>query len=149
MGADLYIEMVFEPSYRRWKNRFEEAVARRDACAQDTPEHKLWQSRAEGCYDQMYSAGYFRDSYNPSNLLWKFDLSWWKDVIPMLDERNNLTVAQAETLLEMLDERGPVFEKKMAQLSASKRLDFRDRATELQMFLQMAIKLDSPIHCSL
>ena len=149
MGADLYIEMVFEPSYRRWKNRFEEAVARRDACAEGTPEYKLWWLRAEACSDRMYSAGYFRDSYNPSSLLWQFGLSWWKDVIPMLDERNNLTVAQAETLLEMLDERGPVFEKKLAQFSPDEQQDFRDRATELQMFLQMAIKLDSPIHCSL
>ena len=67
----------------------------------------------------------------------------------MLDERNNLTVAQAETLLEMLDERGPVFDKRLAQFPPDEQQDFRDRATELQMFLQMAIKLDSPIHCSL
>ena len=35
-------------------------------------------------YDKMYQRGYFRDSYNPSNLLWLFGLSWWRDVLDVL-----------------------------------------------------------------
>jgi hypothetical protein len=33
---------------------------------------------------KMYQRGYFRDSYNSSNLLWPFDLSWWQDVLEVL-----------------------------------------------------------------
>lgn len=149
MGADLYIEMVFEPCFQKWEKQFDEAAAKRDACPPATPEYQLWQARVEEYYEQMYSAGYFRDAYNPSNVLWQFGLSWWEDVIPLLDKQSNLTVGQAETLLAMLHEREAVFEEKLAQLPVSERQYFRSRATELQMFLQMAIKLDSPIHCSL
>jgi len=35
-------------------------------------------------YDKMYQRGYFRDSHNSSNLLWLFDLSWWRDVSGVL-----------------------------------------------------------------
>ena len=34
------------------------------------------------CYDKMCEQGYFRDSDNDPNLLWKFNLPWWEDIIP-------------------------------------------------------------------
>jgi hypothetical protein len=43
----------------------------------------------------MYERGYFRDPYNDHDLLWKFNLSWWDDVVPMLNARSELTIAQA------------------------------------------------------
>jgi hypothetical protein len=33
---------------------------------------------------------YFRDSYNMSNVLWTLNLSWWQDVLPLLDEKLEL-----------------------------------------------------------
>jgi hypothetical protein len=32
----------------------------------------------------VYERGYYRDSYNNSNLLWLFGLSWWEDVLGVL-----------------------------------------------------------------
>lgn len=29
---------------------------------------------------------YFRDSYNDSSILWQLNLSWWRDVTPILDK---------------------------------------------------------------
>jgi hypothetical protein len=54
-------------------------------------------------------------AYNDWALLWKFRLSWWGDVIPMLDDKNRLSVEQAQGLLEMLKQRENVFELKLAQ----------------------------------
>ncbi len=149
MGADLYIEMVFEPNYRKWNGQFEEAVDMVKASPEGAPEQKLWQERAQKFFDLMYGAGYFRDSYNPSNVLWQFGLCWWEDVIPMLDEECGLSVAKTETLLQMLHERAELFADNLAELPADEQQDFRDRANKLQMFLQTAIKLDCPIDCSL
>jgi hypothetical protein len=36
----------------------------------------------------MYERGCFKDSYNSSNLLWLFDLSWWRDVLEMIVGKN-------------------------------------------------------------
>ncbi len=151
MGADLYIGLIFKPNHRKWKGHFDEAEAKRDASPQDTPERKLWEERADEYFDRMYSAsaGYFRDPYNSSSVLWQFGLSWWEDVIPMLDEECGLSVAKTETLLKMLHERAELFADNLAELPADEQQDFRDRANKLQMFLQTAIKLDCPIDCSL
>ena len=149
MGADLYIGLVFKPKYRKWSGHFEKAVAKRDASPQGTPERKFWDERADEYFDQMYGAGYFRDSYNPSNVLWQFGLSWWNDVTPMLDEEYHLSVAKTKSLLEMLRDRAHIFEENLAELPANERQYFRDRANKLLTFLQMAINLDSPIQCSL
>src|SRR6185437_1103411 len=36
------------------------------------------------------SKAYFRDSYNLSNVLWTLGLSWWRDVLPFLNEQLEL-----------------------------------------------------------
>lgn len=149
MGADLYIEMVFESNYREWKPKFEEAVTKRDAAVQGTPDDTFWQKRAEEAYDRMYDAGYFRDSYNPSNVLWQYGLSWWDDVIPMLDEDGNLAVDKVEALLQMLNDRQPTFDENVSKFPERARQDFCERAVKLHGFLEYAIKLECPIHCSL
>jgi len=33
---------------------------------------------------------YFRDSYNPTNLAWTLGFSWWKDVVPDLNDSSVL-----------------------------------------------------------
>jgi len=40
----------------------------------------------------MNERGCFRDSYNDSDLLWKFGLSWWQDITPLHDNRHCLSV---------------------------------------------------------
>ena len=76
------------------------------------------QQRVEHCYDQMLSQGYFRDPYNNWDVLWQFGLSWWTDVIPMLDKEARLSVPQAKLLLEMPQERQGTFEERVEALRA-------------------------------
>jgi hypothetical protein len=103
----------------------------------------------EKCYEKMYERGYFRDPYNDNDLLWKFGLSWWTDVIPMLDGEGQLSVEKAAGLLALLKQRDNIFQLKLAQLPASERKSFLDRYAKLQKFLNDAIELGSPIHASL
>lgn len=149
MGADLYIDLVFKPSFEKWEGKFNEATAKRDACERDTEEYKQWQEKAFECYDLMYTEGYFRDSYNPSNLLWKFDLSWWEDILPMVDEEQNLSVEKAGEFLDLLKQREETFEKSLAELPEDDQYEYQQHYTELQTFLNRAIELDSPVNCSL
>src|SRR5207244_12216175 len=107
------------------------------------------QAKVMECHEKMYELGYFRDPYNDFDLLWKFGLSWWDDVIPMLDDQSRLSVSQSEQLLAMLRERENVFELRLATLPAQEREHFRHRYSDLQNFLNEAIELGAPIEASL
>ena len=82
MRADLYLNSVFQKNRDRYAPKFNHWVAKRDTL------HKAGQQAAADeaqkqvlkYYDKMYQRGYFRDSYNSSDLLWLFDLSWWRNV---------------------------------------------------------------------
>jgi len=54
-------------------------VERRDAlkAAGAEEEAQAAQVKVEEYHAKMYESGYFRDSYNDTNLLWRFNLSWW------------------------------------------------------------------------
>ena len=77
MGADLYLNSVFQKNRGRYAPKFDHWVAKRNAL------HKAGQQEAavraqkqvSKYFEKMYERGYCRDSYNPSNLLWLFDLS--------------------------------------------------------------------------
>ena len=116
---------------------------------EDAPERAEAQKRAEECYDKMYERGYFRDSYNDSDLLWKFDLSWWDDVIPMLNGKSQLTPEKASALLSILKEKEPLFECALASQQEPARRYFRQKYTVFKEFLNQAIQLGVPIECSL
>ena len=149
MGADLYISQLFDPQFKKWQKRFYKAVAYRDRLAEDAPERKEAQKRAEECFEKMYEKGYFRDPYNDGDLLWKFDLSWWEDVIPMLNAQSQLTPEKTAALLGMLKEREQLFECTLASQPEPARRYFRGRYTVLREFLNQAIQLGVPIECSL
>jgi hypothetical protein len=76
MGADLYLISVFRKHHARYESKFKHWVAKRNAL------HKAGQQEAAAraqkqvlrYFDKMHERGYFRDSYNSSNLLWLFDL---------------------------------------------------------------------------
>ena len=149
MGADLYLEPVFTENREQWEPLFNQAVARRDRLAEGSPERQAAQVEVERYYDRMYARGYFRDPYNDWDLLWKFGLSWWEDVIPMLDDTACLQVAQIGRLLGLLSEREPAFEDKLAELPAKDQRYFRGRYRALRLFLKEAIDRNQPIRCSL
>jgi hypothetical protein len=149
MGADLFIQSLYQPNQARWEPQFEEAVRLRDSLPTGSPERQEAQNRVEDCYAQMRSQGYFRDPYNDWDLLWQFGLSWWSDVIPMLDDEDRLSVRDARRLLALLDEREHVFEERMSAVSDEDTQSFRSRYTELRQFLNQAVALGEPIDCSL
>jgi len=149
MGADLYIKSLFEPNQAKYAPLFEQAVARRDGLPEGSREQDAAEEEVGRCFDAMYAQGYFRDPYNDWDLLWKFGLSWWTDVIPMLDADHRLSGGQITRLLELLHEREERFEASLAELPQDERPYFRQGYEELQRFLKTAIDLNEPIDCSL
>lgn len=149
MGADLYISQLFDPHCKKWQARFDEAVVQRNRLQESTPEYEAAQKRVEECYDRMYEKGYFRDSYNDSDLLWRFELSWWADIIPMLNARSQLTIERVRLLLAMLKQREAVFEQSLVEASREEQQYFRQKYLLLKGFLNQAIQLGAPIDCSL
>src|SRR5438445_9076136 len=94
MGADLYIDALYAPRQEQWRPEFDKAVQARDH-ASDEASRNAAQLRVEQAYAEMHGAGYFRDPYNDRYVLWKFGLSWWKDVIRMLGGEGPPTPGQA------------------------------------------------------
>jgi hypothetical protein len=149
MGADLYIMSLHERERQQWEPRFEAAVRRRASLKRGSKEYQQAQAAVEESYEKWHEQGYFRDPYNDGDLLWKFGLSWWDDVIPMLDKDGQLSVAQVKSLLAMLEERESVFALKVATFPADEQRHFRRRYADLQRFLNQAIELNTPVEASL
>ncbi|MDP2897661.1 MAG: hypothetical protein Q8Q12_14075 [bacterium] len=118
MGADLYIPSLYDPQKKEWKPCFNEAVEARNRLERGTPEYEAAQKRVEESYEQMLSQGYFRDPYNNLDVLWQFDLSWWRDISPLLDKHGFLPVPKTRQVLKMLDQHQPDFDQNMAKLPA-------------------------------
>jgi hypothetical protein len=115
----------------------------------DSPQRKAAQEEVNRRFEQMSSQGYFRDPYNDWDLLWKFRLSWWRDVIPMLDKGGGLSPKAAGQLLARLHEREATFEENLVELASEEQRSFRERYAELQQFLKQAIALGETVDCSL
>lgn len=89
MGADLYIHRITDVAKEKYSPLFEEAVKLRNKSADSVKEYH--QKKVNEYYNAMYpDEGYFRDSYNGTNLLWTLNLSWWQDAPKYLDENGNL-----------------------------------------------------------
>lgn len=149
MGADLYIPSLYEPNRTRWEAQLEAASRLRDSLPKGSAEQATAEQRVSECYEQMNNQGYFRDPYNDWDVLWQFGLSWWADVIPMLDKHDRLSVASAKRLLDMLTERESAFEERVKALPAKDEQYFHSRYIELRQFLNRAIVLNEPVDCSL
>jgi hypothetical protein len=149
MGADLYIRSLYEPNRARWEPEFEAAVRLRDRLSADSPHRLAAQEEVNRYFEQMSSQGYFRDPYNDWDLLWKFRLSWWDDIIPKLDRGGGLSVKAAQRLLAILGEREAAFEANLAALPPGDRQYFRERYAKLQRFLKQAIAIGEAIDCLL
>ena len=152
MGADLSIFANQKPDSRQ------SSVGR-----SNVPRSKGTTTVRRGVRGQrIFSEAYFRDSYNAYNVLWTFGLSWWKDVIPLLNQDSelmgeNLTrfrnrIASADQRLPTVNELAAlglrVTESGENSLEALHR-NFRNRRKELLKFLDLAIKHDLPVLCSL
>jgi hypothetical protein len=58
--------------------------------------------------DEPQGNDYFRDSYNPTSIMWNLGLSWHSHVIPMLDEDELLQPDKGAVLLEMVKSAKPL-----------------------------------------
>lgn len=46
---------------------------------------------------------YFRDPYSPSSILWAMGMSWWRDVLPLVDADQILAPAVAARLADRIE----------------------------------------------
>ena len=158
MGADLYLNSVFKPNFDHYKRSFDEWVQRRNMLQQagNEDEAKTAQGQVEAFYEKMYERGYFRDSYNDSNLLNLFGLSWWGEVMEMLDDDSQMSPSDTQLLLEMLSDAEANFEANLREETAwegwtkpQTEAYFREKYQRFKAFLEEAITLNEAIVCSI
>jgi hypothetical protein len=153
MGADLYIRSISDKAWAEHKPAFEKAVAQRDR-VKTRRAQKAAQARVEAAYGRMYGQGYFR----PSSLAWALSLSWWRDVVPQLDDESMLSVERTRAMRERIAA-APIApdEEQMAEALKFEDMKSRDdvlayfekERKALLAFLDTAIELNEPIYCSL
>ena len=159
MGADLYLNSVFQKHRDRYAPKFDHWVAKRNALRKAGQREAADEAQKSVLkyYDKIYERGYFRDSYNPSNLLWLFDLSWWQDVLEVLVGKDGkMSPRNAGRFLQMLADREPVFETNLKKVKPAKGETqaeveeyFREKYDRLKAFLRQAIDRKECIECSL
>lgn len=160
MGADLYRNDILDPIREQTKKTFDEAVAVRDALPPNDPRLDAAQADVDAAYDAMYPDGaYFRDSYNCSSVLNRLGLSWWQDVIPMLDKEGNLSPDRCKELADQIDniDLQPISDSDWQDNWQSHTRDtreswdkyFLEKKQRLIDFLRSAAEAGQPISCSL
>ena len=190
MGADLYIDSLFQSNSKKYAKQFHKWAKIRDEKSKGIPEpikNYLERADAEGVsmvashartyiktfqemkeaqkkvsayYNQMYSKGYFRDSYNSSSVMGTLGLSWWSDVTPLL-KNGELSPANAKKLIAMINSRKQNLPTKEQLLKRDATVDdnkntveawhqmYKNSKLELIHFLTTAIKMGESISCSL
>jgi hypothetical protein len=162
MGADLFIEKTHRQLIERYQPLLFAAALKRKEAPEGSPEAKAAQTEVDKYRDLIFSTGYFRDNYNVTCVLWRLDLSWWDDVIPLCDDAGLLNgdpllrfrhmVGAAELSLPTRKElkEGKVELTKYGECSLAGWHDFyRRKHRELLAFLDEAIASDSAIRCDL
>ena len=159
MGADLCLNSVFRKHRDRYAPKFDHWVAKRDTLNKAGQQAAADEAQKQVLkyYDKMYQRGYFRDSYNSSNLLWLFELSWWRDVSDVLVGKDGkMSPENAECFLLLLEDRESVFQANLAQVKpadgetrAEVEQYFRKKYEHLKTFLRQAIDRKECVECSL
>ena len=148
MGADLYINSIFSKNKEKFEPEFDKWVEKRNK-AQSKEEKDKCQEKVVKFYDKMNKIGYFRDSYNNSNLLWMLNLDYWSWFKSFLDKNNRLSPKKAKILVKELKERKIVFDNKKELLKKDWVDYFEKSFKELTEFLETAIDLNESIECSI
>ena len=179
MGADLYVDRVFKDDPRVnviGKKLDETRNALRDL-PDDSSEDviKRLERREKALCDAYGRAldrvfcvenGYYRDSYNCSNLLWVLSLDYWVWLGGFLDGKGYLHPQHTRIILDKIESR-PVTETRLKQHLKQMKIElgkdgktadeelkewldyFTKKRKRLIRFLKMAIEADSPILCSI
>lgn len=145
MGADLYITSIHDKVEKRYKPKFQAYAAKRDA-ATNTPGRKHYQRKVEEYYGKLYGEGYFRDSYNVSNLLWRLGLDYWGWFQSYLDDKAYLSPDKAEDVLREVESRKHMLDWIENPQEAEY---FREKYEDFCAFLRTAIELDESVYCSI
>tara|TARA_R110001606_G_scaffold384405_1_gene547252 strand:- start:463 stop:918 length:456 start_codon:yes stop_codon:yes gene_type:complete len=151
MGADLYIEGAIKSLHEELNPLFEDAVhARNKIEDKDSKEFKDASDKVHSIYNDMYPTDlYFRDSYNSSSLMWSLGISWWKDVIPMLDDESMLSTEKAQDLIKMIEDSEIKLTDEQEERSDLDSEYFENQKVGLIKFLKTAVENKSSIECSL
>jgi hypothetical protein len=94
----------------------------------------------------MHSEGYYRDSYNDSNLLWKLGLDYWGWFGSHLDKEGLLHPDQAAVILQEVLNRHHLLEEIE---NTEERKYLEEKFEEFTEFLRTAISAGEPIECSI
>ena len=154
MGADLYINKIYKTNKEKFEADFDKAVEERNSLPKGSEEYKKAQEKVSEAYEKMYDKGYFRDSYNDTSLIWKYDLSWWGGLDGFMNDDGNITPTSAKKLLKYLDGNRETFInslEKYPNYSEDGKLDkmfFKAKLTDFRFFLLEAIKSKEAISCS-
>jgi len=153
MGADLYIEKITNVTSKKWRKKWEEVCKIPFRGLSEEEQEKL-RKKTDYYWDKMYPAkAYFRDSYNDSNLLWKFGISYWVDINRAVDKRGLMSPDKTEGLLILLRQRETIFKKNLRNSKSHSGNDeveyFEKKYKRFKKFLNNAIKLNSSIRCSI
>jgi len=97
MGADLYLESIWNPFFDTLEKR-----------GPSTQQKQLVESdpiaAVNSMYDEMRSSGaYFRCAYNEFDIMWAMGVSWGDVVGSKLDEDRTLPVERARELVEIIE----------------------------------------------
>ena len=160
MGADLYIEKIYDKLRVQYEPEFKDAVLNRDTTT-DPREKSRWQEKVDEAWDKMYDpSGYFRDSYNNTSIMCRLGISWWQDVTPMLDKKEYLQVPSIRLLKEMVSTVELKLPTEQELINDNCQVDekntveswhryYREKREQLLQFLDNALKMEEPILCSL
>lgn len=162
MGADIYLNSIYEVQRELYYPAFQEACAIRDALPQGSDAAKKAQEAVYEAWAKMDEKGYFRDSYNGSNFVNKLGLSWWQDI--KTDDEGFLPLAQAQWFLDQVYERyQSVFPTEFNRFCAEAQEEwgleaekerqewddfFRGKFEQLTSLLRTSIELEEPLYCS-
>ena len=118
-------------------------------------------------YDKMYEQGYYRDSYNLSNLLWVLGSDYWQTFAKLLDKEGNMQVPQMEEFINWLEaHKVPEFDAFTKQCLGGDAKDgweswfkqekpedihkyFVQKRERMLAFFRLALQLKEPVRCSI
>jgi hypothetical protein len=149
MGADLYLDSEYKPNRQKWEPLFNHWAAIRDDLLDNgkIEEANEAQRKVDRYFDKMLSNGHFRDSYNDTNLIWKFGLCWWVDMDAFLAKGGIMTPEKSKEMLKTLAGLEGTFE---ANVRGDKnRRYFESKYKRFKKFLKKAIEKNEPIACSI
>jgi hypothetical protein len=119
-------------------------VRKRDTTTNGRKEY--YQGKVQEYFDKMFGDGYYRDSYNGSNLLWKLGLDYSDVFGSHLEEKEWLHPDKVEVILnEVLNRRHLLEEIE----SEKEREYFEEKFEDFTEFLRTAIRMGEPIQCSI